>query len=63
MVLKNIQLYCPQCGEDVIELHEGYCKDCLNERQSELNDYNFTVNKWANLSDEQRKEEIRNATR
>ena len=62
MKVEKVKLYCPNCGEGVRELHEGYCKYCLGERQRELNYYNFTFDRWANLTDEQRKIEITNAT-
>jgi len=54
-------LYCPQCGEDTERLHEGYCEDCFNERQSELLLHNARFDWWESLSDKERDAQIRKA--
>jgi len=55
--------YCPQCGEDTERLHEGYCEDCFNERQSELLLHNARFDWWESLSDKERDAQIKWAAR
>lgn len=57
------QFYCPQCGEDAPELHEGYCEGCCRERQRELDEHNAAVDLWGRMTTGQRDAAIRNAIR
>lgn len=54
-------LTCPQCGFDTPTLHEGYCADCCAENQRALDMHNYSVDRWAVLTDRQREDEIRAA--
>lgn len=45
---------CSQCGEGTESLHEGYCKDCCEQNQKELNEFNFGYNFWNNLTDNEK---------
>jgi len=42
-------------------LHEGYCEDCLNQRQAELNEFNARYDWWNKLSDKERDYHIKKA--
>ena len=46
--------YCPQCGNETQELYEGYCEDCRNQNQSELNEHNAQFDFWEGLTDAER---------
>jgi len=50
---------CPQCGEVAEELHEGYCEDCCNQNQAQLDRHNEEYAHWHRLDDEMRDEAIR----
>ena len=52
-------LHCPQCGEPVEQLHEGYCEDCCNQNQAELDRHNAEYDHWNRMDDERREEAIR----
>ena len=54
---------CDGCGFDEEEntFIEGWCKDCYNERQQELDLHNAQFDHWESLSDNERKDEIRRA--
>lgn len=57
-IMKNeIELYCPQCGESVDKLHEGYCEACCNVNQTALDRHNAEFDYW-NKMDNKRREEI-----
>ncbi|MHC4215058.1 MAG: hypothetical protein ACYSWP_16990 [Planctomycetota bacterium] len=50
---------CPQCGDAVDRLHEGYCEECCNENQAALDRHNAEYDYWQRLDDERRDEAIR----
>ena len=50
---------CQQCGEIAIELHEGYCEDCSNQNQTELDKHNKEYANWQRMDDVQRDEAIK----
>ena len=54
-------LNCPQCGEETETLHEGYCEECLNERQSALNEHNARFDFWEKCTDTEKDFYIRSA--
>lgn len=54
---------CPQCGEPTKELHEGYCKECCDHNQAALDLHNGTYDRWQRMTDVQRAEAIKFATR
>ena len=51
--------YCPHCGEDTETLNEGYCSDCSEELQNELDQHNFEYDRWQSLTDQERWEAIK----
>lgn len=53
------QYCCPQCGFDTETLHEGYCQECCEQRQQELNLHNARFDWWDSLSDAERRDQIR----
>lgn len=55
---KRLLYYCYSCGDEVEELHEGYCKPCLDQKQYELDTYNHNYHRWENLTYAQRNAEI-----
>jgi ribosomal protein L37E len=57
----RIDLYCPQCGEDTDELHEGYCEVCCYNNQQALDDHNYSYRMWQELSRQEREDQIRRA--
>jgi len=56
------ELFCPECGLDTEALYEGYCHECLDERNKQLQQHNFSYDRWKNMSDADREKEIREAT-
>jgi predicted DNA-binding transcriptional regulator YafY len=52
---------CPQCGDAVEQLCEGYCEPCLEARQNELFAHLFALDRWERMSDAGRDAEIRDA--
>lgn len=52
-------LYCPQCGGPTEELHEGYCEECCQQNQMELDYFNTEYEYWNRMSNVQREEAIR----
>lgn len=52
---------CPQCGEPTEALYEGYCQNCCEENQRELDAHNARFDWWEGLSDKERYEQIRQA--
>ena len=50
---------CPQCGDDVDRMHEGYCQDCSSQNQSELDQHNREYDAWNRMTDDQRDTAIR----
>lgn len=56
-------ILCPQCGEPTEMLCEGYCQDCRDERQAALDEHIARFDWWEGLTDPQRGEQIRRATR
>lgn len=52
---------CPGCGEPTPELREGYCPECLESRQYELDLHNARFDRWESLTDAERWAEIRSA--
>jgi len=61
--MKKRDFYCPACGEDTPQLHEGYCLDCLRDRQFLLDEHEFRQARWNAMTDRQRDAEIKNAIR
>lgn len=57
------EFYCPQCGHDTPELHEGYCRECCDDRQRALDEHNASFDAWERLTDRERYEKIREAYR
>ena len=55
--------YCTQCGEITIEFKEGYCVDCCDQNQRELDDYNVSYDRWEEMTPRQRDIEINNSIR
>ena len=45
---------CPQCGEQTEQFFEGYCEECRDQNQAELDEYNARYEIWQRLSDEDR---------
>ncbi|MCA9340431.1 MAG: hypothetical protein KDA17_05945 [Candidatus Saccharibacteria bacterium] len=54
-------LHCPQCGEYVEGLVEGYCQECTNNNYSELFEHNWQQERWARMNEQEREHEIRQA--
>lgn len=52
-------LHCPQCGDPTKELHEGYCEECCQQNQIELDKHNAEYDHWNRMDDERREEAIR----
>ena len=50
---------CPQCGDSVDRLHEGYCESCCNQNQMELDKHNAEYDHWSRMDNERREEAIR----
>lgn len=46
--------FCPQCGCETDELHEGYCEECLEERNSELQEFLHREAWWNSLSESEK---------
>lgn len=57
--LEKYFIDCPQCGDSVSQLHEGYCGDCCNENQRQLDQHNYEYEHWQRMDDERREELIR----
>jgi NMD protein affecting ribosome stability and mRNA decay len=56
-------LVCPSCGYLVDQLHEGYCRDCLQHRHdAHLLDVHQRE-RWARMSPAERDREISDAVR
>lgn len=55
--------YCPQCGQDTPELHEGYCTECCEDNQRRLDAHNASFTEWQRLTDVQREARINDAIR
>lgn len=55
------EFYCPCCGLDTLQLFEGYCKPCLEEKQYQLDTHNNQYDRWGKLNYEQLNSEIRGA--
>lgn len=53
--------YCPQCGEDNETFYEGYCKECRDRNQLELDAHNTYFDYWNALSDTERERIIKDA--
>ncbi len=52
-------LNCPQCGEPTEQLHEGYCEECCNQNQYDLDCFNARHDWWNGLTRKQKDEAIR----
>ena len=52
---------CPQCGNETEILHEGYCEECKNERQTALNEHNARFDFWEKCTDDEKDFYIRSA--
>lgn len=57
------ELFCPDCGEQVEQLFEGYCNECHNERQAALDEHNARFDWWNSLTDAEKDAQIRRAAR
>jgi hypothetical protein len=55
-------LTCPQCGFRTEVLHEGYCAECCEDNQRELDLHNHAFDRWERMTDRQRDAEILAAT-
>lgn len=55
--------HCPQCGDDTLELHEGYCEECCCANQRALDQHNAEYNRWQRMTDAQRDAAIKFAMR
>ena len=60
-VVVDIGICCTQCGEDTEELYEGFCEDCCNHNQVELDFHNASFDRWESLDSNQREAEIKHA--
>jgi transcription elongation factor Elf1 len=54
---------CPRCGEETATLHEGFCLECCQQGQAELDQHNAQFDRWESLTDAQREAEISDAVR
>ena len=54
-------VYCPCCGLSTEQLHEGYCKPCLEEKKYQLDTHNNNYDRWGKLTYEQRNSEVERA--
>ena len=61
VAMKEVEWVCPQCGETVERLNEGYCDDCHEERQSALNEHNARFDFWEKCTDKERDFYIKSA--
>lgn len=52
---------CPQCGEATPELREGYCRECCESNQSELDRHNVEYDRWQAMTDAERDAAIKQA--
>lgn len=59
--MKEQKENCPKCGEETQELHEGYCKPCINEMTLELHAHNSAHDHWESITSEERNRAIREA--
>lgn len=57
------QFHCPQCAVETETLDQGYCPECYEQRQDELNLHNARFDWWESLSDAERKDQIRRGCR
>ncbi len=58
-----IEFVCPQCGFEVENLVEGYCEECKEDRQRQLNEHIARFDFWENCTDKERDFYIREAMR
>ena len=54
---------CPQCGCQTFALYEGYCHQCRDDNQRALDQHNAEHDRWQAMTDSQRDEAIRRASR
>lgn len=59
----EVELYCPQCGEDCEELVEGYCYYCTAKNYSELQAHEWQQKWWNSLSEEEKARQVQNQLR
>ena len=52
---------CPQCGEETETLHEGFCEECRDERQTTLDEHNARFNFWEKYTDAEKDYYIKSA--
>jgi len=55
------EIFCPQCGDNTHELHEGCCEQCWNENQAALDRHNQEYDHWNRMDSERREQAIREA--
>lgn len=53
--------YCSQCGEGCLEFREGYCVDCCEQNQRELDLHNASYDRWNAMTTAEREDAIRRA--
>ena len=54
---------CNTCGENHTEFREGHCINCWVERQGALDLYNSAFDRWGSMSDSERDNAIKEASR
>lgn len=54
---------CPCCGEPTDRLHDGYCEPCWSDRQAAVDMHRIEFTQWQSMTDKQRTDAIRRATR
>ncbi len=57
-----MEYLCDGCGLEVERFVEGWCEDCHNERQTELNEHNAQFDFWERCTDKERDYYISQAT-
>jgi ribosomal protein L37E len=57
------KFFCPQCGEDTPDLHEGYCRECCDDNQRRLDRHNAEHDAWQAKTSAERDAAIRDAVR
>lgn len=56
-------MVCPSCGHLVAQLHEGYCRECLEHRHDAHLRHIYEQQEWDRLSPAERDRRIRDAMR
>lgn len=61
--MSEIILICPVCGKEIIEFFEGYCENCCQEHQSNLDMWNIEYDMWNKKTNVERDAAIKWALR